>query len=258
MAVRTGTDWPPRTEVNAPDPRRDATPPDDLPAALDLRAALQLVAQSGRSLPAAGGALWLQALIDALCELSSRDPLTGLANRRQFELVLTQELGRVARSGDPALLLTLDIDHFKRVNDVHGHAAGDAVLRAVAAQLLDCVRPMDTVARIGGEEFAIVLPNCSPGYGPAVAERIRQRVASASLVLADARALSVSVSLGGAFAPQWVRSTPALWLERADQQLYRAKREGRNRACFEPMVQAQVSAEERGMLLGATPMQEAP
>lgn len=248
----------PVTEVNAPDPRRGASSPDDLPAALDLRAALQLVAQSGRALPAPGDAAWLQALIDTLCELSSRDPLTGLANRRQFELVLTQELGRVARSGDPALLLTLDIDHFKRVNDAHGHAAGDALLRAVAAQLLDCVRPMDTVARIGGEEFAIVLPNCSPGFGPTVAERIRRRVEAARVALPKGQTLAVSVSLGGAFAPQWVRSTPALWLERADQQLYRAKREGRNRACFEPLVQAQVSAEERGMLLGATPMQEAP
>ena len=242
--------------MKAPDPRHDVSSADDPAGTLDLRAALQLVAQSRRSLPAEGGAVWLQGLIDALCELSSRDPLTGLANRRQFELVLTQELGRVARSGDPALLLTLDIDHFKRVNDAHGHAAGDAVLQAVAAQLLECVRPMDTVARIGGEEFAIVLPNCSPGFGPTVAERIRQRVAAARVVRPDGQVLSVTVSLGGAFAPQWVRSTPALWLQRADQQLYRAKREGRNRACFEPLVQAQVSAEERGMLLGALPSQE--
>ena len=243
--------------MDAPDiapPRAEATPP-----GLDLRAALQLLVQSGRTLPAdvpPGSAAWLQALIDALCELSSRDPLTGLANRRQFELALGQELGRVARSGDPALLLALDIDHFKSINDRHGHAVGDAVLQAVGARLLECVRPMDTVARVGGEEFAIVLPNCPPGFAPAVAERVRRRVASYRVSAPDGRQIGVTVSLGGAFAPQWVRSSPALWMERADQQLYRAKAAGRNCACFEPTVVAEVSAEEKGLLFGVSPWQE--
>ncbi len=244
--------------MDAPDARRAHAALSEVKATLDLRAALQLVAQSGRELPdTRDAARWLQALVDALCELSSRDPLTGLANRRQFELALVQELGRVARSGDPSLLLTLDIDHFKRVNDTHGHAAGDAVLKAVAARLLECVRPMDTVARVGGEEFAIVLPHCSPSFGPAVAERIRRRVESHRVALPDGSEITVTVSLGGAFAPPWVRSSPALWLERADQQLYRAKAEGRNRACFEPVAQAEVSAEERGLLFSAPmPLQE--
>lgn len=244
--------------MDAPDARRADAALSEVTATLDLRAALQLVAQSGRTLPEPRGAApWLQALIDALCELSSRDPLTGLANRRQFELALAQELGRVARSGDPSLLLTLDIDHFKRINDTHGHAAGDAVLKAVAARLLECVRPMDTVARVGGEEFAIVLPHCSPSFGPTVAERIRRRIASQRIALPDGREITVTVSLGGAFAPPWVRSTPALWLERADQQLYRAKAEGRNRACFEPVTQVEVSAEERGLLFSAPmPLQD--
>jgi diguanylate cyclase (GGDEF)-like protein len=244
--------------LDAPDARRAHAALSEVKAALDLRAALQLVAQSGRELPdTRDAAAWLQALVDALCELSSRDPLTGLANRRQFELALVRELGRVARSGDPSLLLTLDIDHFKRVNDTHGHAAGDAVLKAVAARLLECVRPMDTVARVGGEEFAIVLPHCSPSFGPAVAERIRRRVESQRVALPDGSEITVTVSLGGAFAPPWVHSSPALWLERADQQLYRAKAEGRNGACFEPVAQAEVSAEERGMLFSAPmPLQE--
>ncbi len=146
---------------------------------LNLGAALQLLAQSGHDLPKrneVGEAAWLQAVIDALCDLSSRDPLTGLANRRQFELALAREIDRVARAGEPALVLMLDIDHFKRVNDGHGHAAGDVVIQAVAQSLLECVRPMDTVARFGGEEFAIILPNCPPAFGQTVAERIRQKV----------------------------------------------------------------------------------
>ncbi len=94
--------------------------------ALRLEAALSLLHQCGHEPPAGepGSAPWMQGLIDALCELSSRDALTGLANRRHFEMVLAREIDRVARAGEPALLLLLDIDHFKRVNDNHGHAGG--------------------------------------------------------------------------------------------------------------------------------------
>jgi diguanylate cyclase (GGDEF)-like protein len=211
---------------------------------------LALLAQSGQPVPGGepGSAVWLQGLIDGLCQLSSRDALTGLANRRHFESVLARELDRVARAGEPALLLLLDIDHFKRVNDEHGHHAGDLVLKAVADTLLQCVRPMDTVARIGGEEFAIALPNCPPAFGPMVAERIRLRVERRKIALGLAEPVSVTLSVGGAFAPQWVRSNLTLWLERADKQLYRAKSQGRNRAEFEPAVVSQVSAEEKGLL----------
>lgn len=228
------------------------TPPQALPAAASLRLepALSLLAQSGQPAPAGepGSAAWLQQLIDGLCELSSRDALTGLANRRHFESVLARELDRVARAGEPALLLVLDIDHFKRVNDEHGHAAGDLVLKAVAEALLQCVRPMDTVARIGGEEFAVALPNCPPAFGPMVAERIRSRVERKKIALGLVEPISVTLSVGGAFAPQWVRSNLTLWLERADKQLYRAKEGGRNRAEFEPAAVSQVSAEEKGLL----------
>ena len=187
-------------------------------SALQLDTALQLLRQSGHGLPEGtpGSAAWLQALIDALVDLSSRDALTGLANRRSFELALAREIDRVARAGEPALLLTLDIDHFKRVNDTHGHASGDLVLKAVAKALLDCVRPMDLVARVGGEEFAIVLPNCPATFGETVAERVRRRVEGMPVAIGTAQQIPVTVSIGGAFAPQWVRSTPALWLERAD------------------------------------------
>ena len=219
-------------------------------AGVNLDTALSLLRQSGRELPSGevGSPAWMQGLIDALCELSSRDALTGLANRRHFEMALAREIDRVARAGEPALLLLLDIDHFKHVNDTHGHAAGDLVLKAVSDALLECVRPMDTVARIGGEEFAVVLPNCPPAFGPMVAERIRARIARQPIAIGMTDPVHVTVSLGGAFAPQWVRSNLKLWLERADKQLYRAKDSGRNRAEFELTADSQVSADEKDML----------
>jgi diguanylate cyclase len=220
--------------------------------ALQLEAALQLLQQSGRELPVRDDPAWLQAVLDALCELSSRDALTGLANRRQFELALAREIDRVARAGEPALLLMIDIDHFKRVNDSRGHLAGDRVLQAVALRLLDCVRPMDTVARYGGEEFAIILPNCPPTFGLAVAERIRHQVEQQPVAIEGGAPISVTISLGGAYAPQWVRSTATMWLARADQQLYRAKTEGRNRACLEQPPDVQVSAEEKSLLFSTS------
>ena len=230
--------------------RPPATVAADL-APLHLEQALQLLAQSGQPLPPGvpGSPAWLQGLIDALVDLSSRDVLTGLANRRSFELALAREVDRVARSGEPALLLVLDVDHFKRVNDTHGHAAGDQVLRAVATALMDSVRPMDLVARIGGEEFAIILPNCPAAFGATVAERVRRRVERGPVVSMPAgNPIEVTISIGGAFAPQWVRSTPALWIERADQQLYRAKALGRNLVQLEAAAVSLVSTEERQAL----------
>ena len=237
-------------------------PPEPSPApsqALSLHGALQLLQQSGQVLPERKGAsdvAWLQAVIDGLCDLSSRDPLTGLANRRQFELTIASEVDRVARAGEPALVLMVDIDHFKRVNDAYGHPAGDLVLKAVAATLFDCIRPMDTVARFGGEEFAMILPNCGPSFGQAVAERIRAQVGAGRIVLPGGERVSVTVSIGGAFAPQWVRSSALLWVERADQQLYLAKSQGRNRACLELPTVSIVSAEEKGLLFGTSQFQD--
>ena len=225
------------------------------PPALQLEQALQLLAQAGRAPPdgVPGSGPWVQGLIDALVELSSRDALTGLANRRAFEVALAREADRVARSGEPALLLILDIDHFKRINDGHGHAAGDEVIRAVAVALQDSVRPMDLVARVGGEEFAIILPNCGSAFGETVAERVRRRIESAPVQVSATVQVPVTASVGGAFAPQWVRCTPGLWLERADQQLYRAKAQGRNLVQLEPTASSVVSNEEKRLLFDTFP-----
>ncbi len=236
--------------------KNPAAQPSPLPA-LRLEQALQLLAHSG--LPAPGDvaqAAGLQALIDALVELSSRDALTGLANRRAFDLAVLREIDRVARSGEPALLLALDIDHFKRINDRHGHAAGDRVLSAVAAALMESVRPMDLVARVGGEEFAIILPNCASSFGQTVAERVRRRIQSLSVEIGPDLSIAVTASVGGAYAPQWVRTTPALWIERADQQLYLAKGQGRNLVRLEPSAMSVVSNEERRALFETSQFQD--
>jgi len=225
---------------------------------LQLDDALQLLAQAGMPPPqgAPGSPPWMQALVDSLVQLSSRDPLTGLANRRAFELALAREIDRVARSGEPALLLALDIDHFKRVNDVHGHPAGDQVIRAVASALLDSVRPMDLVARVGGEEFAIILPNCPNTFGETVAERMRRRVAQMPVAIGLHSQISVTVSVGGAYAPQWVRSSGTLWHERADLQLYLAKSQGRNQVQLEPTTVSEVSSDEKRLLFGTSSFQD--
>jgi diguanylate cyclase (GGDEF)-like protein len=217
-----------------------------------LADALALLGHEPSSLPEAAldAQVYLQNVIDKLCELSLKDPLTGLSNRRYFQSVLSREIEVVTRSGEPALLLMLDIDYFKKVNDNYGHPAGDAVLQTVAKTLAKCVRPMDTVARFGGEEFVIILPSCQGHYGQQVAERIREAVSALKVTVSAGVQLNITISVGGAYAPRWVRSTTELWLERADIELYHAKSSGRNRVCIEPQPVLSVSAEEKSLLFG--------
>lgn len=218
--------------------------------ALRLDDARALLEHDSTELPSAadGPTAYLQRVIDGLCELSLRDPLTGLANRRHFRAVLSREIEIVARSGNSALLLMLDIDHFKKINDTHGHLTGDKVLQAVARCIAGCVRPQDTVARYGGEEFAIVMPDCQAAFGEAVAERLRQSVAALSIPSSPLTHVQITTSVGGAYAPVWVRSTADLWTERADTQLYLAKAQGRNQVCIDHQQVISVSAEEKSLL----------
>ena len=218
---------------------------------LRLATAHALVMQEGgdvATLAEGEPAPYVQALIDGLCELSLKDPLTGLANRRFLYATLDREIDRVTRAGDSALLMMLDIDHFKSINDAHGHLAGDLVLQSVARTLNACVRPMDTVARYGGEEFAVVLPSCQATFARAVAERMRRAIESTPVRISPVEQVNVTVSIGGAFALQWIRSTKQLWAERADQQLYLAKQAGRNCIVLEEPPDSTVSAEEKNML----------
>jgi diguanylate cyclase (GGDEF)-like protein len=231
-----------------------APAPVDL-GSLRLETAQALLAQDGElhAEQAETPTGYLQHLIDALCELSLKDPLTGLANRRQFRAVLEREIDRVTRSGESALLLMLDIDRFKAVNDRHGHPAGDLVLQSVARTLTNCVRPMDTLARYGGEEFVVVLPGCQAAFGQTVAERIRAAIESTPIEIHGGDQLHITVSIGGAFVQPWTRSTTLLWIERADQHLYQAKQSGRNKVCLEHPPDSTVTSEEKSMLFGEIP-----
>jgi diguanylate cyclase (GGDEF)-like protein len=224
----------------------------------DARALLKHDAKKSQQGAGESATEYLQRIIDDLCDISLKDPLTGLGNRRHFRSILERSIEAVARSGESVLLLLLDVDHFKTINDSHGHLVGDQVLQAIAKCLADCVRPMDTVARYGGEEFAVILPHCRPLFGRAVAERICRTIASLSIPVLPLLSIQATISIGGAYAPEWVRSTADLWIERADQQLYSAKTGGRNRVCLDQPQELSVSAEEKGLLFGHLVMDEAP
>ncbi|MGJ3523304.1 sensor domain-containing diguanylate cyclase [Nitratidesulfovibrio sp. D1] len=177
---------------------------------------------------------------ERLRELATTDGLTGLANRRRFLEALEHEVQRHRRYGTPLALVSIDVDRFKRVNDTWGHAVGDAVLRALSAICRAEVRDVDTVGRIGGEEFAVLLPDTAPEEAMAVAERLRVAVQAAPLLTA-AGPLSVTLSLGVAASPP-CDGADAL-LREADRALYRAKARGRNRV--------EQAAEPSGDLSGA-------
>ena len=153
--------------------------------------------------------------------LATRDPLTGLANRRLFDETLPRELARAARRGQPVALVALDVDEFKHVNDEHGHPVGDAILRRIGQALACRVKASDLAARVGGDEFLVILPDCSLGAATRVAERLRMAASTDS-------PLPVTLSAGVAAAPQdgW---NPAELLGAADAALYAAKAGGRAR-----------------------------
>jgi diguanylate cyclase (GGDEF)-like protein len=168
---------------------------------------------------------------DELRVLATTDFLTGLPNRREFMRRLADEQDRLRRDiGGCAAVLLLDVDHFKRINDEHGHAAGDAVLRQLAELMREGQRKIDMPGRIGGEEFAILLPGTGLDDAAVYAERLRQRVAATPMRLdGDAgRTVAVTVSIGIAVVAGKDASGDAA-LVRADQALYCAKHGGRNR-----------------------------
>lgn len=163
-----------------------------------------------------------------LRELASTDALTGLPNRRQFMLQLEGEVERVRRgSTREASVLMLDLDHFKRVNDQHGHAVGDSLLRHFALLLREELRATDTAGRMGGEEFAVILPGSNLAAAQTFAQRLCDRLAAEPLAVGPTR-VEATVSIGIA-AIAASDATPDAVLLRADEALYRAKTEGRNR-----------------------------
>ena len=167
-----------------------------------------------------------------LLYLAARDRLTGLFNRGHFDTALASAMDHATRDNRPLALALLDVDHFKKVNDEHGHALGDRVLREVAELLARSMRRTDVVARYGGEEFVILMPNTTRDAALARVETLRREVTAAAITLPDGRALHVGFSAGvsGRIAdPEAV--TPPTIMAVADRRLLAAKRAGRGR-CF--------------------------
>ncbi len=170
-------------------------------------------------------------------ELSLTDPLTGVHNRRHLFARLEMEITRAQRFGNELSLVMIDVDHFKHYNDANGHSAGDEVLKAVAATLSTSVRKVDTVARFGGEEFSVVLPQIERAEAEAVAEKLRRAIAKTDFAHGDRQPGGrVTISVGFATFPTDAADLATL-VDAADSALYASKRGGRNR----------VTAFEQGM-----------
>jgi len=161
-----------------------------------------------------------------LTTLASIDALTGIYNRRQFEKLACAELARTQRYMRPLSIMVIDIDFFKNVNDTYGHEMGDWVLKMIATTLSAAKRDPDIVGRIGGEEFALMLPETTLEAARTVADRIRQMVHKNSLAIGSER-LTLSISVGVAEATAATSGIEAVMRD-ADQALYEAKRNGRN------------------------------
>ncbi len=200
---------------------------------------------------------WLEELArlrDEVAELREQariDPLTGLHNYRHFTHSLEVELERSYRTNRPTGLIMLDLDHFKAINDRHGHEVGNSVLRHAAKLIGRGVRRLDIICRYGGEEFAVILPSTGLGESLAVARRLRSLIETHPLRQGEAE-ITVTASLGVDVSRPGLDLEIAALVERADRLLYEAKVAGRNRVCHADDVEPErgVSPEERGELLG--------
>jgi diguanylate cyclase (GGDEF)-like protein len=191
-------------------------------ARLDSRIERRVVSMVERFSSHAALALRNASLVDQLRDMAATDGLTGVANRRTFEAALDVELTRASRSGTAVSLVLLDIDHFKRLNDTHGHQIGDEVLRGVGRLLREQSRAFDTPARYGGEEFVVIMPGADVAAAERGAERLRQAIAAMETVA------PVTVSAGVATFPVHAADAGSL-VQMADGALYASKGGGRNR-----------------------------
>jgi two-component system, cell cycle response regulator len=165
-----------------------------------------------------------------LYESATRDPLTQSYNKRFFMEQLDKDFSHTARHGQALSLVILDVDHFKILNDTHGHPAGDHVLQRMAATIMGALRTEDAFCRIGGEEFAIIMRDCAEEAATQAAERMRVLVQDTRFVYGGTE-LPVTVSVGVAAFDKAKHATPQDLVEQADRYLYQAKHTGRNRVC---------------------------
>ena len=164
----------------------------------------------------------------ALLDMATRDSLTQIYNRRYLMERLDIEGDRAARTGQPISLIMIDADHFKHVNDTHGHQTGDVVLKHIASTCRDMLRAYDVLARYGGEEFVVLLPSTLLEEACQLAERIRLAIAAVRIDVGDGKSISVTISLGvSSLSPE--KTSWKLLVDHADTALYEAKRAGRNR-----------------------------
>ncbi|WP_036135511.1 GGDEF domain-containing protein [Luteimonas mephitis] len=169
---------------------------------------------------------------EEIYQLATRDPLTDLCNRRHFIEQMEREIARALRHQRPLTICIIDVDLFKPVNDRYGHISGDEVLRQIADLVHHHARNDDIAARIGGEEFAVLLPECDAGAAYSFAERLRSAVAAATFSPGgEPQRITVSIGIAD-LSP--VRDNRVRLMTAADAALYRAKKEGRNRVCLEP------------------------
>ncbi|NWH08988.1 MAG: GGDEF domain-containing protein [Alphaproteobacteria bacterium] len=188
----------------------------------------------------------LKARVEMVRREAMTDALTGLSNRKAFDVTLMSSVIEAERTGDPVTLLIGDVDHFKTFNDSYGHQVGDHVLRLVAKCLTDSIKGRDTAARYGGEEFAVILPGTSVANARIVADQIRRIVASKKIIKRSTNESfgTVTISIGAA---AWRKGdNPNSLIERADACLYAAKRSGRNRVVTELDIDATKGADAEG------------
>lgn len=175
----------------------------------------------------------LRATLEHLYTLATYDSLTGLLNRRAIYERAQAELDRATREGNSMSLIMLDIDHFKRVNDAHGHLVGDQALRVAAGVLLQNKRSYDLAGRWGGEEFLLVLPDTTLMDAGVIAERIRKQVEDLRFPLPNGKHMQMTVSLGVSSVSMFdKRPTLGMLIQTADNALFRAKDMGRNIVCL--------------------------
>ncbi len=172
---------------------------------------------------------------DEAKRLAIHDQLTGLLNRREFDRILHEEMDRAKRFDQSVALVMVDLDHFKSVNDTHGHPAGDAVLRAAAQRISSEVRSVDRATRVGGEEFALILVQADRTGAMDVARRVCAAMAREEITLPDGKKIRITASLGVAVAPLDAHDETTL-MAAADKALYAAKQQGRNRAIAYPEI----------------------